>query len=64
MGIYHTAYRQKGKSYAVNSGLTTAKITGNVMHFQSVAQQYITQRFAPVARHIPGVTAAALEVPC
>jgi hypothetical protein len=34
----------KGKRHAVNSGLTTGRITGNVMHFRSVAPQYTPQR--------------------
>ena len=42
----------KVKHHTVQSGLTTGRISGNVMHFRSVATQYTPQRFPPVARHI------------
>jgi len=42
----------EGKRLTVNSGLTNGRISGNIMHFRSVAKQYTPDRFAPVARHI------------
>ena len=51
MRVCHTTRGTERKRHTVNSGLTTGRISGNVMHFRSVAKQYTPQRFSPVARH-------------
>ena len=52
MRLYHKAYRHKRKALYSKQGTDKRKITGNAIHFRSVAPQYTPQRFAPVARHI------------